>query len=363
MLEKSQNTAKKVYVSTFCVMTSYGSILQSFALKKVLEKIGVTSVILNEKSDNNINSYKFYRKGFGIKDLIYNLDRFLNKKQISERFKKNLAFIDKNMDIETVESYSDLKTKDFDTDIFLAGSDQIFHPDVCNPLFFLDFAPLNSKKISYAASMGSLDIRDEKKQEFVRLINNFDYISLRENDSEELVSSLTDKEVTVNCDPTFLFTADEWRSIEKPCNIKGKYILVFPIYWHKSLNKELESLHKRTGLPIVLISDNFWIYHQKIIKNAGVDEFLWLIDNAEYVVTSSFHGAALSLNFNKKVSMVINNKAPSRLNSLSKLFDYPIIPIGDIDRFEGFDFDKVNKIKEAETQRSLLYLKRTIFDE
>ncbi len=255
-----------------------------------------------------------------------------------------------------------MTNKSYDSKLFLAGSDQIFHPALCNPVFFLDFVPAGAKRISYAASMGSLDVSADKEKEFARLLNNFDYLSFREKDAAELAKKYTNKEIQVHIDPTFLMSVKDWRAVEKEYPIKGKYILFYPIYWDKSLNAKLKDLHKKTGLPIVMISDALGIYHQKAVRDAGVDQFLWLIDHAEYVVTSSFHGAALAINFNKNVSMVVNPKLPSRLNNLAETLDFPIIPIEQIDSIE-IDYERINNNIAREKERSMAYLKKVLCDE
>ena len=354
--------SEKVYVSTYCVFSSYGSILQSYALKKVLGTLGVTSSIISKADANDIHGHVTNTKNFSVKRILTSFINFKNRRKISYRKEKNLSFIHNNIDLFDYNSYNDLKEKSFDSKLFLAGSDQIFHPALCNPVFFLDFVSDGAKRISYAASMGSLNVFPEKEKEFGRLLNNFDFLSFREKDAAELAKKYTDKQINVHVDPTFLISANEWRTIEKEYPIFGKYILLYPLYWDRSMNSELKELHKKTGLPIVLLSDIIGVYHQKAVYDAGVEQFLWLIDHAEYVVTSSFHGAALSIILNKKLSMVVNSKLPSRMNNLSEIIHYPIIPIDKID-CTSVAFEKINNAIEEEKEKSILYLKRVLFDE
>lgn len=353
---------KNIYISTYCVISSYGSILQSYALKKALSYFEVSSAIISPKGENDISKYQYYRKNNSPKNIIFNLIKAKEKKKVYKRLTQNLLFIKKNIDLLQYESVEQLKNTSFDSNIFLAGSDQIFHPALCDPTFFLDFTPVGAKRISYAASMGSLSISKEKENEFARLINNFDCLSFRENDAADLAKKYTIHDIQVHIDPTFLLEANEWRRIEKEYPIKGKYILLYPIFWSKTFNEQLRVLHKKTGLPIVVVSDSMGIYHQKAVHDAGIEQFLWLIDHAEYVITSSFHGAALSLNFNKKVSMIINPAQPSRLKCLADTLQCPTIPIEQIDTSE-IDYEIVNKKIGFERERSIAYLKKVLCDE
>ena len=157
---------KNIYISTYCVISSYGSILQSYALKKALSYFEVSSAIISPKGENDISKYQYYRKNNSPKNIIFNLIKAKEKKKVYKRLTQNLLFIKKNIDLLQYESVEQLKNTSFDSNIFLAGSDQIFHPALCDPTFFLDFTPVGAKRISYAASMGSLSISKEKENEF-----------------------------------------------------------------------------------------------------------------------------------------------------------------------------------------------------
>lgn len=351
----------KTYTVTYCEWTSYGSILQALGLQKTIKKLDVENSILKQKK---ALSYKYKNpKLKSVKPAIVAswLFKQIIAKKIAKRYYENLAFIDKNIDIEYAESYDKILTLPLKADCFIAGSDQIWHPDLCIPLFFLDFVKDNTKKIAYAASMGKTTIPKDKEQEFSRLIKNFDTISVREKDNADIVKNFTEKEVSVNIDPTFLLSKEEWRKYESEYKIKKPYILIYTIYWDKELNKQVKQLSKKTGLKVVNISASLdKVFAHKKVYDADVSQFLWLIDNAEYVITSSFHGVAFSTIFNKKFSAVVNPKMPSRIANLTELLSIPIIPIEKLSQAEEFDYKKINKKIEEQKQASLAFLKKEL---
>ncbi|MCG8552653.1 MAG: polysaccharide pyruvyl transferase family protein, partial [Desulfobacterales bacterium] len=51
-------------------------------------------------------------------------------------------------------------------------------------------------------------------------------------------------------------------------------------------------------------------FGDKIIVGANLSEFLQLIEDAKFVITDSFHGTVLSVNFCKQM-IVMNNKGKS----------------------------------------------------
>ena len=93
------------------------------------------------------------------------------------------------------------------------------------------------------------------------------------------------------------------------------------------------------------------------VQSKSVGEFLWLIDNAEYVVTSSFHGVAFSTILEKRFSAVVNEKLPSRISNLMELLDIPYVDIEKLDKDANlFDYQTIDKNISFEKERSIKYL-------
>lgn len=349
------------FISTYCTWTSYGSVLQSYAFKEYLKNFDVHSTIVFDRDKEIYNGDLKFSKNARI--FLRNIYSKLHQRKIRTRYEKMTDFIDERIDTIYFSSYKDVEKAELNSDLFIAGSDQIFHPQLCNPLFFLDYAPKSAKRISYAASMGKTQIDKQKQETFKRLINNFDYISVRESDNKEIISEYTDKNIEVNIDPTFLIDASEWRKFEKEYYIKEKYILVYPLYWDTKLNKKLKELKKRTGYKIIVVCSGLnKVYADKKILDAGLEEFLWLIDHAQAVVTSSFHGVAMSVIFNKNLSVIINPKLPSRIRSLLDTIELKPLEIEELFN-KSIDYDTVNQNISKQHKRSYDYLYKVINDE
>ena len=245
-------------------------------------------------------------------------------------------------------------------DVYLSGSDQVWNPDICSPLFFLEFAK-ESKRISYAASMGKTELSPEKEKLIQEKLVPFERVSVREQECAEVLQKLTDKDISVHIDPTFLIDIEEWRCLEKSYKVKGPYILLYMLYWNDDCKKQVKKLKKKTGLPVYAIcSELSRVYADKRLYDVGVEEFIWLIDHAEYVVTSSFHGVALSTIFEKRFSAVINPAIPSRIEHILRLLGLPRVRIDELDKTDLFDYETVNVKIKKERQRSVEYLQEAI---
>ncbi len=356
---------KKVCISTYCEWSSYGSVLQAMGLKQCLQEIGFESFIVRDapaplaKRDFPLAISKNPKKL--IKDIFNLYYRPARRRQ----YESCVRFIKEHIDIRYYNDAKALKSNLPQADYFLAGSDQIWHPKLCKPVFFLDFVPQGQRRLSYAASMGTTEIPAEKRDEFARLVRGFDALSVRETDLPDVIGPLVEKDINVHIDPTFLADGESWRRVAGEYPIQKPYILVYGIYWDRKLNRQLKRLRKKTGCAIISLSPTgrTSVWGNRRVCDADPAQFLSLIDHAQAVVSSSFHGVALALNMNKKVAAVVNPKAPSRLASLLETLQVPRYDVADVMEFDLAAYAGINERIARERARSVTYLKEILNDE
>ena len=349
---------KKVNIMTFCTCTSIGSILQAFGLKQALAKNGCDSTILLPANDSRFSTTRVH----SLKSLLSRIFQKMIHKKRQEAFHKRRDFITQNLAIVCYENDNQLMqlAQQNGASCYLAGSDQVWHPDLCDKHFFLEFVR-SGKCVSYAASMGKTEIPPENLDKFRQLMQRLDRISVREAQCREVLQPLTDKPVGVHIDPTFLLDAETWRQYETPYPVRKPYILVYMIYWHPSCKAQLQELKRRTGLPVYAVCSGLSrVYADKKLFDVGVEEFLWLIDHAEYVVTSSFHGAAMSAIFGKKFAAVVNPGAPSRIRNLLQTLGIPEVPIHELVTANRFDYETIRTRIADERDKGMQYLKEAV---
>ena len=350
---------KKVKVLTYCTESSYGSILQAYALKQALLSLNAESEILMKKKAPS-EKYRLRFQGPKTpKSLMRFLFQWLARHERAKRYEGTVAFLNEHMDIRYFDSISDLEIDP--NAYYLTGSDQVWNPGVLKEEFFLPFVPTGCKKITYAVSMGTLNVPAQAHQRFGDLVRGFPRISVREDSMIEVLQSYTDAKQERHIDPTFLLSSNRWRELEKEYPIHRPYILVFPLYWDASFNKELKALHKKTGKDIIVLSERKnSAYATKRIYDADVRQFLWLLDHADAVVSSSFHGVALSLILEKPLAAVINPAAPSRITSILSCLNYKNLTIGDLADGIAPEYSSVNQKISEETERSIRYLREVL---
>lgn len=325
---------KKVGLITFHSSINYGVYLQAYALQSVINNLGFSAEIIDynrmsEEIEYNRNKSVIYRIiNFNDSIRALKLKAFRSTELSREREKKFADFSKKYFYLsKPINSYSELVILKNEYDYYVCGSDQIWNPIYTkgNPAYFLAFAD-KTKRVMYAPSYGiiNLDMLKPYWKIYKKNILELHGLSVRETSGikiTEEISGLTPKLVV---DPTLLLTSDEWIEIErKPSSIPKKYILFYVLgndYKYELLAKEI---HKKSNLSIVTIPNSpIWDKKstQYIQEYAGVDEFIYLIRNAEYVFTDSFHGVAFSTKFNKNFSAI--KREDTKYSLFSRIEDY-----------------------------------------
>lgn len=339
---------KKVVISTFNNSdNNYGALFQSCALSAFLRKMGYDTynvTLLNRSTVKKSKKTKI--KLFLKKVILLPKRRMLNtRKQKCRRFAKE------TQQQLVYNSINELYDNPPIADVYISGSDQVWNPVLMHDDFFLNYAPKGAKKISYAASMGHEIIPKKNEKKFADYIAGFNHISVREDNLLSVIGRYTDKPIFHNIDPVFLKTRDEWTMLESPYKkLKyDKYILVYAIEWSEDYNRKLIELKSKIGYPVVSLNMGNLkkICTDQIIYDSSPNEFLYLLRKAEFVVTTSFHGTAMSVLYNKKFMVFVGKDKPTRIESLLRHLGLEIRNSVDAAMIE-IDYDAVNsKILES----------------
>lgn len=180
-------------------------------------------------------------------------------------------------------------------DAFLVGSDQVWNPlyPHTSSLRFLQFAP-QEKRIAYAPSFGASAIPEKRRNDYAKWLSEIPHLSVREASGARLVADLTgqdEKSVPVLPDPTLCIDAAQWEDMACEPSDKPQAPFLFCYFLGMvtpSYRRAIYRLAKARHLSILSISE---------ASTYDPAEFLWLLRNADFVCTDSFHGAVFSLLF------------------------------------------------------------------
>lgn len=325
---------KKIIVVTWIGGGNYGTALQSFALCRKLSSLGYnTGILTGINYSNTICGYLIsLLKIFLKKIYVLHILKMLKIKFFNTPKKYNFYKFCYN-NYNKIEYYFNFQyQREFKkTDVFITGSDQIWNTFFCfNPTMFLDFVN-DKKKIAYASSIGTSQIKDEYKNQVKKYLSEFYKIGVREFEAVKTLSELTGRnDIQQVLDPTFLIDANEWRIICGKCRLSIKlpsnYILVYLIGHNEWYKDQLEVVKHKTGLENVVIIPSeefpdFSIPGATIYNDADPLDFVNLIDKASFVCTDSFHATAFCINLQKDFVEFLRFKDGDKKSQNSRIYD------------------------------------------
>ena len=380
---------KKIAIVTPFRVPNYGTKLQAYAISEYLKYVSHGEVdIINFSPSDDHRGFVIARKALSIKRNIARVKRIITKKKL-------VKFVDKqkqNKRIKAINSFdtflplskkisswSELKASIKKYDCVVCGSDQIWLPDNLKDHYYtLEFCEDKIKKGSYAASLGVNMLSKRQQLAYKKFLKRLDFISVRENVGRDLLCSFyKEKEITWVCDPTFLLTKQQWEQLEKrPACLnslcKG-YVFCYFLGTNESYRELVYDYAQKNNLIIISVA-NFKDYCEADTKltdiqlyDLTVNEFIYLINNAEMVCTDSMHATIFSIIFETDFAVFERFKNSDHNSRNSRI--YSLLDVMKLDNRlvlgkgipeEKIDFSKVALAKETYVEFSQNYIKEDI---
>lgn len=305
---------------------NYGGLLQSFALCEFLRKQGNNAyqIAFNKTGKYTVKKNKIKRLLELIEELSFwgainkivikiklkvisktvsDSKKVLIKKNLKKRELILAKFMDQIphtvvVDEDTISNLNDV------FDFFITGSDQVWKPGVYCDEYFLKFT--SKKKVAYAASIGRSKLVKRDKDYIINSVKEMDAVSVREKEACDLLER-ENVNAKLVVDPTLLLTRDDWEKFSEKYDISGKYLFCYFLGTSKK-HRDLATRYARNhNLKIVTlpylsgivnnVDDKFGDYK---LFDVSPKNFVYLIKNAEYIFTDSFHTTVFSGIFNKR---------------------------------------------------------------
>ena len=300
------HTRESIILTTLSTGYNYGSSLQAYATRYLIEGAGYNCILVRLRSI--VKGRDIY-----IKKLLSIIFRSVihfkfksifgyskaSKKRLSSLAKRNFAQFESDF-LKPVElSWRELKHLSQTTIACVAGSDQIWNSEslYVDPLYYLRFAP-KTKRISFASSFGRGEIAEYNRKLMGKWIAEFSFVSVREDSGVNLVQKYSGKSAVHIVDPTLLIDRATWTKLLNIKKDKGNYILAY--FLDEPSPAALNFIHNlknKLNCEVWSLPYSFEgaCYSDKY-PSAGPREFVELVSNAECVITDSFHGTAFSIN-------------------------------------------------------------------
>lgn len=321
---------------------NYGGCLQGYALCRSIQDLGHECRIVRYDDRNNPNpvypttlSMVTQYGPFEVVDKVTEIAMAkLKSRRIDEIIKSRISLFEDFQAMAGMDSsqlYSDENLDSLNEfDAIVSGSDQVWNPNAVREVYLQRYADSTTRKISYAASIGRDRLSKKESAVILSAVSMFDYISVREETARSILCERISKPIKRVVDPTLLIGKKRLAELTQGCKelkIDGQYCLGYFFSPHKDLTIRLQQLCSDRGYTYAVIpyaKQSYAIEDDNEIGTrlygVGPLEFLGLIQHAECVYTDSFHGAALSILFNRPFVVFYRNKA-GRVSMNSRLVD------------------------------------------
>lgn len=368
-------------ILTFHWADDYGAMLQAYALKSYLEKISKEKVeiipyapikltgrywlypVVGTEKDDKIK-YSFGH--FDFRRNVFYLYEFLKRRKNMRNFRRH--YLTRKLAIRKMERLSLKKYS-----CVFVGSDQVWNPEITVGLDDAYIGNIkekgNCRLIAYGASFGRETLPENYRLQFMESVSdNFSAVSLREKNAIPFLKSFFQGNVTDVLDPTLLLGWEEWKKIGKLPREQG-YILFIYTEYNAQMLQYLHDLSIELQKKIIQLSMPWfgqkkdWIHLE--IKG-GPAEYIGFFQNAEYVVTNSFHGMVFSVLMEKQFLVFSHSNKNVRLENLldklnlkPRLIEYGKLP--DVEKIlEEIDWKYVKELLEKERVNSIQFMKNQL---
>lgn len=319
---------KKVGIMSMQRITNYGSFLQAYGLKQMIEELGYKvefvdyhvgeSVIKNNSKSGVSRKLKKGIETFEYKAPFFHKLAFIKyKRSFAKRY---LGFLG----ITNTMNYNP------ELDCLVIGSDEVFNciQTNTNVGYSLELFGKNNRAkrlITYAASFGNTTIDKLRKygklKEIAELLKEFDAISVRDNNSGNIVEKLIKRTPIYNLDPVLSY--DYMKCCDKIPKIisKEKYLILYAYSGRISHMeaKWIKEYADKRNLKIYTIG-GIQEYADRFI-DCSPFEVLAYFKNAEEVITDTFHGTIFAIITHKKFATLIRKSIGDGYGNEEKLMD------------------------------------------
>ena len=371
---------RKVGIMSMQRIANYGSFLQAYALKQLIEEFDckvefvdyhVGAPVITENADSK---NKFVRK----------VEKGLETFQYQAPFAHKLSFIRYKQSFSKkympLLEITDEMNYNPTLDCLVIGSDEVFNciQKNSNVGYSLELFGKNNhakKLITYAASFGNTTLEKlekyKKANEVGVLLKKFDAISVRDANSGTIVEQLTGKEPVYNLDP--VLTYDYMNCCDKIPQVQTneKYLILYA-YAGRISNDEADwiaAYAKKRNLKVYAIGDIQKCADRFV--DCSPFEVLAYFRNAEEVITDTFHGSIFSVITHRPFTTLIRKSVGNSYGNEEKLSDL-LNRLGLTERMttkveetehinqQPIDYEKVDDILQKQREIAKAYLCQSI---
>lgn len=277
---------------------NHGARLQCYALVKHLQKQGHTVEVIDYRPDYMRGLKMWFWPGLSVKEWAKLFLQASDRRRAVRRHRYFDDFSKKYIPLTRIyNSIDELRENPPCADMYIAGSDQIWNTTFRNgtdPAYYLDFGAKEIRRESFAASFATEEIVPEALLFVRENLKRFDKITVREQSALAILEKLG-YHGTLQDDPVFLLSSEEWDAIADGTGKDEKFVLVYDFYADDEIRKMAQSIAAEKMCKIYAICSSELSYADKNFVYSGPETFVSLVKHASCVVSNSFHGTVFAM--------------------------------------------------------------------
>lgn len=366
----------KVGILSMQRIANYGSFLQAYGLKSILEGLGHEVEFADYHPGTCLVQTKA-ESGF-----VRKIKKALEVLKCKAPLKERIRFIQYKRNYGTnYYPYLKIPTNEMnytpELDMLIIGSDEVFNcvQDNANVGFSPELFGVGSKArkvISYAASFGNTTLEKLEKykvrEDVSKWLKELDAVSVRDQNSGWIVEKLTGRKPSYNLDPVLAYDfIGKCKAI--PDSVAETDYMILYGYSGRFTREECTEIRdyaKKKKLKIFCIGG----VQDCCDKFIDCDPFkvIAYFKNAKCVVTDTFHGTILSVITHQRFAAFVRNSGYGNREKLADLLGRMKLEsrmIGDIHKIgqmldEKIEYGETDKIIKAERLHTEEYLMRQL---
>ena len=234
-------------------------------------------------------------------------------------------------------------------------------------LFCLQNTENWNRHLNFAYGFGTIKRNSKYPQYVIDGIKKMKKISVRDENSADIVEEITGERPTIVLDPTWLWNFNEDKAIPE-IDYKD-YMIVYGQDFSKRAIDQIIEYAQSHDLKLICLdcnNDNYeWC--EILLKQYQLSPLEWiaLFKNATTIATTTYHGLTFSLIFKKRFAFFKTNfimdKAGSFLRELGlyDLFNKEVVTIEEMLGYE-WNYEKINSVINMKRKESYDFLKQII---
>lgn len=359
----------KIGILSMQRVRNYGSFLQAYGLKRLLETQGHSARFVDIPMRQTLQASPSKSRLAKLRLI----DRYVFRRLEFQKKRRQLHQIYAQVQ-EKYLGLGEMRLTAEGCDAIVIGSDEVFNCDSSGdwkitPERF-GFDPSVKKRISYAASCGYAgvaDITSADREIIAKGLAGLDAVSVRDENTAGFIRHFRQCDVLYHLDPVLIYDFEEELRTELTHRSPSTPYMVVYAYHNRIKSGEeiraIRSYAKKHGLTLISIGGlQAWCDEYAVLEPFEVLDWF---RNAACIVTDTFHGTVMSAKFNKPFAVIVRDSNANKLQDLLMRLDLQEHQVREMNRLSAIldrepTYAAFNQTVALEKRRTEEYLRNAL---